>query len=137
MKQLGIALTMATFFAPLTHTQSAHAEVTTPAELIASFEALSGVNADPAEGLAFYMAEHTGGKPETPSCTSCHTDDPRARGKLRTGKVVEPLAPSANPKRFTDSAKVDKWFGRNCKSVLGRECTAAEKANFIAWLASL
>ena len=42
-----------------------------------------------------------------------------------------------NAARFTDSAFVEKWFGRNCDSVLGRACTAAEKADVIAWLSSL
>jgi hypothetical protein len=39
-----------------------------------------------------------------------------------------------NPERFTDTAKVDKWFRRNCKDVASRECTAAEKADMLAWL---
>ena len=29
-----------------------------------------------------------------------------------------PLAPAANPKAFTDTARVDKWFRRNCNDVL-------------------
>jgi Domain of unknown function (DUF1924) len=43
----------------------------------------------------------------------------------------------ANPKAFTDSAKVDKWFRRNCKDVLARECSAGEKADVLAYLNSL
>lgn len=34
-------------------------------------------------------------------------------------------------------AKADKWFRRNCKDVLSRECTAAEKADVLAWLVQL
>lgn len=30
------------------------------------------------------------------------------------------MAPAANPTAFTDSAKIDKWFRRNCKDVLQR-----------------
>ncbi|HEX7384701.1 MAG TPA: DUF1924 domain-containing protein, partial [Burkholderiaceae bacterium] len=30
-----------------------------------------------------------------------------------------------------------KWFRRNCGDVLGRECTADEKADIVAWLATL
>ena len=37
--------------------------------------------------------------------------------------------------RFTDPAKTEKWFRRNCTEVLGRECSAAEKADFIQFLA--
>ena len=110
---------------------------TTPADQIARFSAEAGQPADAARGKALFTDNHTGGKPDTPSCTTCHTNDPRTGGKARTGKAIEPMAPSANPARFTDTAKVDKWFGRNCNSVLGRDCTALEKADVIAWLASL
>jgi len=51
-----------------------------------------------------------------------------------TGKAIKPMAVAANPERFTDPAKVEKWFGRNCKEVIGRACTANEKADFIAYL---
>ena len=54
--------------------------------------------------------------------------------ETRVGKRIEPLAPSANPQRFTDAAKVEKWFRRNCTDVLRRECSAQEKGDFIAWL---
>ena len=71
-------------------------------------------------------------------CVSCHTDDPRRTGKHAvTGKPIRPLAPVANPARFTDAAKAEKWFRRNCRDVLGRECTALEKGDFIPWLNSL
>ena len=70
-----------------------------------------------------------------PSCTTCHGQDPSQAGQHSvTGKPIKPLAPAANPERFTDRAKADKWFGRNCKEVIGRDCTAAEKADFIAFL---
>ena len=39
--------------------------------------------------------------------------------------------------RRTRPNKVDKWFRRNCKDVLARECSAAEKADVLAWLISL
>jgi hypothetical protein len=32
---------------------------------------------------------------------------------------------------------VDKWFARNCKDVLGRECSALEIADVLAYLANL
>ncbi len=73
-----------------------------------------------------------------PSCSTCHTDNPAARGKHAiTGKRIAPLAPSANPERFTDAARVEKWFRRNCNEVAGRECTAGEKADFIAFLLTM
>jgi mono/diheme cytochrome c family protein len=70
-----------------------------------------------------------------PACSSCHTDNPLATGQHAvTGKAIRPLAVAANGERLTDPAKVEKWFGRNCKEVVGRACTAAEKADFVAYL---
>jgi len=72
------------------------------------------------------------------SCASCHTADPRAVGRHAvTGKAIEPFAPAANPKRFTDESKTAKWFKRNCKDVFSRECTATEKGDLLSWLISL
>ena len=69
------------------------------------------------------------------SCASCHTDDPAASGKhAKTNKVIQPLAPSANPERFTDPAKVAKWFKRNCNDVLGRVCTPQEQGDVLSFL---
>ena len=69
------------------------------------------------------------------SCTQCHGAKPDSEGKhTKTGKVIKPMAPSVNPKRLTDSKKIDKWFLRNCKWTLKRECTAQEKGDFLVWL---
>lgn len=87
-------------------------------------------------GQALFRDKHTGGKPDTPSCTSCHTTDLTKTGKTRAGKDIEPMAASANPKRFTNAADVEKWFTRNCPDVLGRECTAAEKSDVLTYLLS-
>ena len=71
-------------------------------------------------------------------CASCHGAVPTGKGEHAvTHKVIESMAPAFNPQRFTDVAKVDKWFRRNCKDVLSRECTAREKADVLAWLISL
>lgn len=105
--------------------------------IIAGFATQAGVSSFSAEdGKAFFQGTHTGGKPETPSCASCHTDSPFTAGKTRVGKVIEPMAISATPERFTDSDKVAKWFRRNCNSVLGRECSALEKGNVLTYLSS-
>ena len=72
------------------------------------------------------------------SCTSCHTSDPKQAGKhVRTGKRIEPLAPSVNPKRLTQEREIRKWLTRNCKWTLGRECDAQEKGNLLTYLNSL
>ena len=87
-------------------------------------------------GKAFYLATHTSGSPETPSCTTCHTQNPENTGQTRAGKRILPMAVSKTGDRFTDFEKTEKWFARNCKSVLGRECTPLEKGDFITFLAA-
>ena len=78
---------------------------------------------------------HTDGEFTERSCTSCHTKDLTAAGKhIKTNKVIKPMAPSSNAERFTDSKKVEKWFKRNCKWTIGRECTAQEKSNFLVYI---
>ena len=85
-------------------------------------------------GAAFFSQPHGGDW----QCTSCHTDQPIQSGRHAvTGKAIAPLAPAANPQRFTDAAKVAKWFRRNCRDVLDRECTAAEKGDVLTYLRSL
>lgn len=88
-------------------------------------------------GKTLYTTERVGTGGERLACAACHTPDPRRAGKTRAGKAIEPLAPAANPARFTDLAKTEKWFRRNCGDVLGRACTPAEKADFITYLMTI
>lgn len=70
------------------------------------------------------------------SCTVCHGKDLTKSGKhAKTGKVIAPMARSVNPERFTDYKKVEKWFTRNCKWTLDRECTPQEKGDLLKYLA--
>ncbi len=123
------------FAAPFTGTVQA----ATPAELMKTYgsEASSqqpGFTPSAQRGATFY-GRSFGVSPKMPACASCHTDNPAQVGRhVITDKPIKPLAPSANPERFTDRDKADKWFGRNCKEVVGRDCTAAEKADFVAFL---
>ncbi len=87
-------------------------------------------------GETLFRTRFTGGKPETPACTACHTASPLKTGETRAGKPIEPMAASVTPDRYTDPKKVAKWFRRNCKSVLGRECTALEKGDFLTFMIS-
>ena len=85
-------------------------------------------------GESFYKNKHGGEW----SCSSCHTDNLTAEGKHAvTSKAIQPLSPNANPARFTDAAKVNKWFKRNCNDVLKRECSAEEKGNLLTYLLSV
>lgn len=103
--------------------------------LVVATKSDPGLKAFSAErGKSLFQGKHTGGKPDTPSCTSCHTADLGKAGKTRAGKEIAPMASSANPKRYSDPAEVEKWFKRNCNDVLGRECTAIEKGDVLVYL---
>ncbi len=115
-------------------TGAAHAADTSPAQQLAHWSAQAGTPGSAARGQTFFNAKHGGEW----SCASCHGQPPSQEGKhASTGKPIAPLAPAFNPKAFTDTAKVDKWFRRNCKDVLARECSAGEKADVLAYLSSL
>jgi hypothetical protein len=88
-------------------------------------------------GAKLWNSTHTEGKIETPSCTTCHTKDATAPGMTRALKPIAPMAVSKTPDRFTDPDKIDKWFTRNCNSVLGRACTPVEKGDVITYLSGL
>jgi uncharacterized membrane protein len=113
---------------------ASQAFATTPAEQMAGYAAQAGQSPQAARGQTFFTSKH--GKDW--SCSTCHTAIPTVDGKhASTGKVIAPMAPSANAERFTDAAKTEKWFRRNCNDVVGRECSAGEKADVIAWLLTL
>jgi mono/diheme cytochrome c family protein len=87
-------------------------------------------------GRAIYLGPHQANA-EIPACAACHTNDPRQTGRhVKTGRPIDPMAASAKPARFTDVAEVEKRFGRDCKSVLGRDCTALDKGDFLTFLIS-
>ena len=112
----------------------AQAGDTTPAQQLQLWSAKAGSPGDAARGQAFFTKRHGGEW----SCASCHQAPPNRAGQhASTGKTIAPLAPAAQPDRLTDSAKVEKWFRRNCKDVLSRECSAQEKADVLAYLNAL
>jgi mono/diheme cytochrome c family protein len=109
-------------------------QAATPADLLAGYAAQAGTPAAAARGQAFFTGRHG----REWACASCHGATPTQTGKhAATGKAIEPLAPAFNGLRFTDLAKSEKWFRRNCNDVLGRECSASEKADLLAWLLTL
>ena len=97
--------------------------------------AFSGFSAE--RGQSLYTTKHAEAAPETQACQSCHGEDPRQPGQnAKTGKAIDPMAVSVNAKRFTVKDDAEKWFGRNCKAVLSRDCTPAEKGDFITFLSA-
>lgn len=119
---------------------SAAATAATPREMIHTYAAEAarqspGFQPSARRGAEFY-AKRFAVSDKMPACTACHTDSPAQPGQHAvTGKAIKPLAPRAEAARFSDPAKTEKWFRRNCTEVLGRECSAAEKADFIQFLA--
>ncbi len=112
----------------------AAAHATTPAELIAGYSAQAGRGAASYRGQQVFTTRHG----REWSCSTCHGATPTQLGKhAATGKQIAALAPAFNPERFTDAAKVEKWFRRNCNDVVGRECSPGEKADVLAWLTTL
>lgn len=124
---LRLGLLLAAFSMPLT----GHAADTTPAEQLKAFSAQAGRPGNASQGELFFTQKH-GGKW---SCSTCHNAPPVTEGKhAATAKTIKPLAPIANAAAFTDTAKIEKWFKRNCKDVLERECSPAEKADVMSYL---
>lgn len=112
----------------------ARAADTSAAQQLERWNAQAGAPGQAERGRRFFDARHGGEL----SCAACHGSPPISRGEhASTGKVIDPLAPAFNPRTFTDTAKVDKWFRRNCNDVLKRECTPLEKADVLAYLGGL
>ncbi|MCP4933023.1 MAG: DUF1924 domain-containing protein [bacterium] len=105
-------------------------------DIIKSFATQAEMPFSAERGKALFEAKPGGGKPETPSCTTCHGTSPLKAGQTRAGKLIEPMAVSKTSGRFTELKKVRKWFRRNCKSVMGRECTPQEKGDFLTYMSS-
>ena len=107
---------------------------TSPSAQLKYWTDIAGAAANPVTGKLFFTQTH--GKEW--SCASCHGNPPLNTGKhASTNKVIPALAPSSNADAFTETAKIEKWFRRNCNDVLARECTPQEKANVLAYLISL
>ncbi len=118
---------------------TAPAGAQTPADQLRQYEdraraedpAWAGFSA--ARGDQFFQSTHGGDW----SCATCHLRIPTAAGShVVTRKPIQPLAPTANPQRFTKPDKTEKWFARNCNDVLRRPCTAREKGDVLAYLLS-
>lgn len=107
---------------------------TTPAAQLQRWSAAAGSAGQAERGQVFFTSRQGGEW----SCSTCHNAPPVREGKHPvTGKAVPVLAPAFNALAFTETAKVDKWFRRNCKDVANRECTAQEKADVMAYLLAI
>jgi hypothetical protein len=105
-----------------------------PTDLLGAYTRQAGAPAVPARGQQLFTTPHG----RDWSCSTCHGAVPTQAGRhASTAKPIDAMAPAFNAQRFTDAAKSEKWFRRNCNDVIGRECTPGEKADVLAWLLSL
>ena len=90
---------------------------------------------DAKRGEEIFTSTHIGKKGKEISCVTCHTTNLNNNGENTfTGKVIEPLSPKANPKRFTDVNEIEKWMKRNFNDVYNREGTALEKGDVTTYI---
>jgi hypothetical protein len=117
----------------------ASAASATPATdaLFARYKSGGASRFDAEHGKKNWTKQFNGEGGEKISCGTCHGDDLSKTGKHhKTGKLIEPMAPSANKERFTDAKKIEKWFKRNCHDIWSRECTVQEKGDILKFLLS-
>lgn len=125
MKRLSVTLLLAATFA-------AGAAQAGPVDVLLDEYRASGAGPfDAATGQSLWTREQSQGR----SCASCHTENLKAEGEhARTGKTIEPLAPSVNPARLSEKREIQKWLYRNCKWTVGRECTPQEKGDYLTFI---
>lgn len=106
-------------------------------DVLKSYQAAGATTFSAARGESLWTTDYP--DPESPgkvrNCSTCHGKDLSRPGRhATTGKEIEAMAPSVNGKRYTDAKTIEKWFTRNCKWVLGRECTPQEKGDVLSYL---
>lgn len=112
------------------------ARAATAEELLAGYSKAAGGAPSPERGQRFYNTNF--GRDLGLSCAACHGSVPTKDGKdAVTDKKISPFAPASNATRFTEATKVEHNFRLNCSDFVGRDCTAAEKADLLSWLLTL
>ncbi|MCC6208514.1 MAG: DUF1924 domain-containing protein [Gammaproteobacteria bacterium] len=106
-------------------------------DVLDSYQAAGATTFSAARGETLWTTDHP--DPESPgkvrNCSTCHGKDLSQPGRhVNTGKEIEAMAPSVNDKRYTNAKTIEKWFTRNCKWVLGRECMPQEKGDVLSYL---
>jgi len=118
--------------------QAAMASEAVVQERLGQYRSEGAASFDAARGESMWKQEHMQQKlGKSVNCASCHSINLQSAGEhMRTGKRIEPMAPSVNPDRLNDAEKIEKWFTRNCKWTWGRECTAQEKGDILTYIQS-
>jgi|LGOV01.1.fsa_nt_gb hypothetical protein len=120
----------------VTQISSVLADETTVNTLMKNYQSQGAKTGNALRGQQFWNKTFSGKAPFTErSCKSCHTANLKNKGEhVRTGKILKPLAPSINSLSLSKVKKVNKWFKRNCKWTIGKECSAQEKADILAFI---
>ena len=107
-------------------------------DLFSDYKAAGAGPFSSAAGQSAWIQEYPASNgPGRRSCASCHGSDLSKEGRhIKTGKPIAPMALSVNAQRLTEAGKVEKWFRRNCRWTLDRECTPQEKGDFIQFIIS-
>jgi hypothetical protein len=114
------------------------AQAETPQQILEGLVAQAGSGIRRARGEKLFRGKFAGGKTADSVVPPAIPTMPK-----RLASTSRPTRPSirwprsAQKDRFTDPAKVEKWFKRNCNDVLSRACTPQEKADFTAYMISL
>jgi len=134
MKNFAITFISATLF--ISNASSVIANEDTVKTLMKSYQSQGAKPGNALQGEIFWKKTFQGKAPFSQrSCKSCHTVNLKIHGEhVRTGKVLKPLAPSINKLSLSKAKKVNKWFKRNCKWTTGKECSAQEKADILAFI---
>jgi len=107
-------------------------------EALKSYSENGKLKFDAKRGQAMWSKKFPAKDGKDRQCTSCHGADLAKDGKhAKSGKLIKPMAASVNPKRYTKLKKINKWFKRNCKWTVGRECTNQEKGDILKYLSQL
>lgn len=113
---------------------SAQADVATAEQAAKQYSLFAKSTLSAEDGKEFYTRKQMVDGKDL-ACATCHTDNPADMGKHNvTGKAIQPMAPAVNPKRFADVNESAKGFTKHCKQVYGKDCSAKDKGNFIAYV---
>lgn len=131
-----IYLNIITLSLCMTYSAYSNAEESIVNTLMDSYVKQGAKKDNPKRGEILWNKTYTGKAPFTErSCKLCHTANLKNKGEhTRTGKMIKPLSPTINSKSLSSLKHVKKWFKRNCKWTLGKECSAQEKADILAFI---
>ena len=134
-RQLSLSALLISLSLSMAFTQT-HADEKTVNQLLKNYTTQGANSPDMLQGKQLWQKTFNA-KGEFPerSCASCHTTDLSAYGKhVKTGKRIEAMSPLSNSERLTQTKKVEKWFKRNCKWTMGRECSPQEKSDLLDYM---